>query len=116
MNPRVVAQSEKRQKNFSKWWRKNHHRHKAHVWLAYYARNFAFSYALPPEAFGTVQTITKRFFASEHKRLKKSEAIFLWRITHPLSNDRNKIMLRTAESLKIAKEQLKQAKKEQKNE
>ena len=112
MNPRLLAQSEKRQKNFNRWWNKNHHRNKAHVWLAYYARTFAFSYALPPESFSTVQIITKRFFSSEHRRLKKSEAIFLWRITHPLSNDRNKLMLATAEALKIAKEQIKKAKKE----
>lgn len=112
----LVGQVDKRKNNFARWWTKNHHRSKAHVWLAYHARTFGFAYALPPEAFNEVQKITKRFFASDHRRLNKKSAWFLWKITHPLSNERNQRMLATAEYLKIQKEEFKQAKYELKQE
>lgn len=111
----LELQVAKRKKHFNRWWGKNHHRSKAQVWLAYHARTFGFAYALPPEAFSHIQTITKRFFSSEHRRLKKTDAWYLWKITHPLTNDRIKRMMATAEYLKIAKEDFKKQKKETQN-
>ncbi len=111
-----TREHELRRRNFRKWWGKNHHKRKAHTWLCYHARNTVFTYAFTPEKFGVVQTITKRYFKSEFPRLRERDAWILWKMTHPTHNNRQKLLETHAHYMSIQVEQLRQAKKELKDE
>ena len=71
-------------------------------------------YAMPPESFSHVQSITKRFFNSDHKKLKQSDAWTLWRISHPLHFERVARLKTHAAFLEIQNEQFKTNRKENK--
>jgi len=109
-------QKQKRRQKFAGWWKRNHHHTSAHIWLSYHARNWAYTYALPPESFSEIQRVTKRFFKSEHKRLSQNHAWYLWKVTHPLLDDRIAQLAATAGHLSVQKAELKQLKKELKDE
>ena len=109
----VTTQKTDRRSAFARWWRKNHHRNKAHTWLAYNTRQVVFTHASPPEVFDHVQFISKRFFKSEHKTLSQNSAWFLWKISHPLHFERTARIATHAAFLQIQNEQYKLNKKGQ---
>lgn len=78
----------KRRHNFIKWWSNNSHRVKAHVWLCHYSRDTVYKYAMPQSQFQEIAAITKRFFSSDYKRLGQSSAWKLYKLAHPLENER----------------------------
>ena len=104
----------KRRRNFDKWWRFNHHRSNAHVWLTKHAKRVAYGYMLPPAHHEDVQYICKRFNKSQHRRLKCCDAWNLWKVVHPVHRDRNNTITRSAEKLMILKDEIKVARAERK--
>ena len=103
--------SDSRRRQFEKWWRFNHHRSNAHVWLCKHAKRVNFSYMLPPELHEDVHYICKRFNLSEYRRLPSKHAWQLWKITHPSISQRETHKIRTAEHLDSLSQELKGAKK-----
>jgi hypothetical protein len=108
--------TKQRRSKFAKWWKTNHHHQKGHTWLCYAARNTVYTYAMNPQTFKDVNYITKRYFKSDYKRLSQNHAWRLWKTVHPLMNRRVRMLEATAEHLSIQKAELKQTKKEIKNE
>ena len=88
-----------RQRKFDMWWKKNHHKKQGQVWLCKSAKRIAFAYNLPPSAFDDVRFICKRFFSSEHMRLRKEDAWKLYKLCNPLHTERLKRLQTTAEHL-----------------
>lgn len=85
-----------RNKNFKRWWAKNHHTKPAHYWLIKHSKRIMHNYNIAPEQFDHTVKIMKRFNLSEHKRLNCDDANFLWRMTHPTLNQRRERLLATA--------------------
>ena len=82
--------------NFLRWWKKNHHNHKAHHWLTKHSKRVVHNYNVAPEQFDHAITIIKRYNNSEYKRLTRTQAKFLWRLVHPSINERRERLLATA--------------------
>ena len=85
------------------WWKKNHHKKQGQVWLCKSAKRIAFAYNLHPSAFDDVRFICKRFFSSEHMRLRKEDAWKLYKLCNPLHTERLKRLQTTAEHLDALK-------------
>ena len=102
---RRSAVIDERRTHFDRWWRKNHSRKQAHHWLAYHARRIAQTYCFGPELFDYVQTLTRAFFKSQYRKLSKTEAWELWRLTHPGVTERTQ-RLREAGEYYAAKREL----------
>ena len=92
-----------RQRKFDMWWKKNHHKKQGQVWLCKSAKRIAFAYNLHPSAFDDVRFICKRFFSSEHMRLRKEDAWKLYKLCNPLHTERLKRLQTTAEHLDALK-------------
>lgn len=103
--------SESRRRQFDKWWRFNHHRTNAHVWLCKTAKRVNFAYMLPPVLHDDVHYICKRFNMSEYRRLPSKHAWQLWKIVHPTSNQRQRTKVKTAEHLDSLAQELRTLKK-----
>lgn len=98
-----MSYSKARENKFEQWWKKNHHKKTGQVWLCKSAKRIAFAYNLHPSAFDDVRFICKRFFSSEHMRLKKSDAWKLYKLCNPLYTERLKRLQTTAEHLDASK-------------
>ena len=85
-----------RLKHFNKWWKVNHHYTPAHTWLVKHSKRTMHNYNIAPEQFDHCRVVMKRYNLSEHKRLNKADAEFLWRLTHPTMNQRRERLLATA--------------------
>ena len=92
-----------RERKFEMWWKKNHHKKQGQVWLCKSAKRIAFAYNLHPSAFDDVRFICKRFFSSEHMRLRKEDAWKLYKLCNPLHTERLKRLQTTAEHLDALK-------------
>lgn len=92
-----------RERKFEMWWKKNHHKKQGQVWLCKSAKRIAFAYNLHPSAFDDVRFICKRFFSSEHMRLRKADAWKLYKLCNPLHTERLKRLQTTAEHLDALK-------------
>tara|TARA_S200002703_G_scaffold53823_1_gene46520 strand:+ start:5679 stop:6539 length:861 start_codon:yes stop_codon:yes gene_type:complete len=92
-----------RERKFEAWWKKNHHKQAGQVWLCKSAKRIAFAYNLHPSAFDDVRFICKRFFSSEHMRLRKADAWKLYKLCNPLYEERLKRLQTTAEHLDALK-------------
>ena len=92
-----------RERKFEQWWKKNHHKKTGQVWLCKSAKRIAFAYNLHPSAFDDVRFICKRFFSSEHMRLRKADAWKLYKLCNPLHSERLKRLQTTAEHLDALK-------------
>mgnify|MGYP007073193790 CR=1 FL=1 len=98
----------KRIKQFSKWWKNNKTNRKASRWLTKHAQRCVHDYCMPPDVFDKTKAITKRYNLSEYKRLTRSEAWFLWRITYPLHTERVQRILATGAFLDEKRQQISQ--------
>lgn len=96
--------NQKRSAEFQRWWRSHRTPNsKGLLWLVHHAKRIAFGYNLPPYTWDQVQYITKRYLNSEHRRMSRRDAWTLWKVTHPLSNDRINRIRTTADYLFRAK-------------
>ena len=105
----------KREQNFLRWWKKNKQRTPAHEWLCRHAKRMAHSHIFAPAAFDDVKFITKRFFNSDFKKLKRYDAWRLWRLTHPIACERIKVIERSAAVYEQMYENYKSAKSDKKD-
>lgn len=87
---------QKRIKQFSKWWKNNKTHRPSHRWLTKHTLRCLHDYALAPEQWTVGKAIIKRYNLSEYKVLSRSNAWTLWRLTHPLHNERVERILATA--------------------
>lgn len=95
----------KRSAEFNRWWRcHNIANSKGLLWLVHHAKRIAFGYNLPPYTWDQVQYITKRYLNSEHRRMSRRDAWTLWKVTHPLCNDRIQRIQTTGDYLLSAKD------------
>ena len=88
--------NKERNSNFQRWWDKNHHNKSGHHWLVKHSKRTMHNYNIPPEQFDHTNVVMKRYNLSEYKRLNKTDAYFLWRLTHPTMNQRRERLLATA--------------------
>tara|TARA_R100000426_G_scaffold40115_1_gene31190 strand:+ start:613 stop:1371 length:759 start_codon:yes stop_codon:yes gene_type:complete len=100
---RQMSYMKSRERKFEMWWKKNHHKKQGQVWLCKSAKRIAFAYNLHPSAFDDVRFICKRFFSSEHMRLRKADAWKLYKLCNPLHTERLKRLQTTAEHLDALK-------------
>lgn len=91
-----MTPSESRQKKFTQWWKKNSHNPRAHHWLTKHSQRVLHSYAVPPDMWDHSKNIIKRYNLSEFKRIKMEDAYTLWRLVHPLMDERIKRLELTA--------------------
>jgi hypothetical protein len=89
-------QIQKRRAQFERWWRKNHTNKRAHHWLTKHTKRVMTDYNIAPEAWDQCKAILKRYNLSEYKRLHSGDALILWRITHPLPDEKYNRLLTTA--------------------
>lgn len=97
----------KRKAQFEKWWRKAHNNKRAHHWLTKHTKRIMTDYNIAPECWDQCKTIIKRYNLSEYKRLHSADAWFLWRITHPLPDEKYHRILTTAMFLEEQRKLLK---------
>lgn len=100
-----MSYSKARENKFEAWWKKNHHKKTGQVWLCKSAKRIAFAYNLHPSAFDDIRIICKRFFSSEHMRLKKNDAWKMYKLCNPLYHERLKRLQTTAEHLDLMRRQ-----------
>jgi len=112
LNEQQVIKSKVRAAHFGKWWKSNRGNHKGYQWLCTHSRRITYAYNLPPFTWDEVQTITKRWHNSEHKRISRKDAWTLWKIMHPLMNERTKRLQTTGEFLLASKAGHKAARKQ----
>ena len=101
----------KRQKEFVKWWGMNKTHRPSHKWLIKHTARVLHSYDLHPNNWDHAKKITKRYNLSEYKRLNRSDAWYLWRITHPLHSERVERILATGAFLMEAMQKRKEQNK-----
>ena len=92
----MTPQQIRRIKRFRKWWKINKTHRPSHHWLVKHSRRCIYEFASPPEVWDKVKQTCYRYTNSEYKKLSRSDAWFLWRVTHPLENDRVQRILATA--------------------
>jgi len=92
----MTPQQIKRIKRFNKWWSLNKTHRPSHHWLVKHTRRIVYDYNIAPDAWDRAKHISKRYALSEYKKLSRSDAWFLWRITHPLHSERIERLLATA--------------------
>lgn len=97
--PQNSQHEKRRSDNFERWWRKNHHRSRAHKWLVQHAKRIAYAYNLHPNHFDDIVYIGKRFHKSEYQRLRYADAWCLWKAVHPLPHRRLERLEQTAQFL-----------------
>ncbi len=85
-----------RHRKFDKWWKTNNHYKLAHRWLIKHSKRCIHNYHIAPEQFDQAKKVFKRYNLSEYKRLNKTDAYFLWRLTHPTMNARRERLLASA--------------------
>jgi hypothetical protein len=78
----------KRKQKFERWWNGKRKHSPSHDWLCHHARNFAKLYYPHPDVIDEIMFITKRFYKSEFRKLNKTDAWRLWRITNPINIER----------------------------
>ena len=92
----MTPQQHKRIEIFHKWWRLNKTHRPSHHWLVRHTKRIMYLYSIAPEAWDVAKHITKRYELSDYKKLSRSNAWFLWRITHPLHNERIERLMASA--------------------
>jgi len=107
-----TKQAARRERQYEKWWRKNHHNSRSHDWLCKHAKRIAFGYALHPDHFDDIQYITKRFYKSEFRRLKYADGWCLWKVVNPLGHVKITMLNETAVKLLNARAEMKEVKSE----
>jgi hypothetical protein len=96
MTPKERQQHKmKRRSDFYRWWRVNNKRHPAQQWLVKHAQRVNKTYFLQPVVSDDIKFIAKRFFGSKWPRLRECDAWFLWKIVHPLLDERQAIIEET---------------------
>ena len=92
----MTPQQLTRIRKFRKWWSMNKTHRPSHHWLIKHTKRIMHDYNIGPEAWDHCKTITKRYNLSQYKKLSRSDAWFLWRVTHPLQDERVERLLATA--------------------
>ena len=92
----MTPQQYNRIQTFRKWWSKNKSHRPSHLWLVKHTKRIMHDYNIGPDAWDTAKAIIERYNLSEYKKLSRSNAWFLWRITHPLHNERIERLMATA--------------------
>lgn len=92
----MTRQQIHRIQRFRKWWAMNKTHRPSHHWLVKHTKRIMHDYNIGPDAWDKAKQVTKRYALSEYKKLSRSDAWFLWRITHPLHNERIERLLATA--------------------
>ena len=97
-----LSESEKRYKEFNKWWKKSEPNPdnmatkktyiKQHTLLVEDALRFINKWPLPQPEVRIINSIATKFKINKYKRLRKTDANILWDITNPITYDRLKII------------------------
>lgn len=95
-----------RRDRFKAWWKRNENNLRAHKWLVKHSKRCIHDYSVHPEAFTVVTAIAKRYHLSTYKRLNKPNAWTLWKISHPLHNERIERVLATGAFLREKQDEL----------
>lgn len=103
----------KRKVKFERWWYKARRYQRAQQWLVSHSKRIAFAYNLHPTAFDEIQFICRRFNLSTHKKLKKKDAMTLFRLVNPLPHERLGMITEEANKLQELVNELKQLKRSQ---
>jgi len=103
----------KRKNKFERWWYKARRYQKAQTWLVMHSKRIAFAYNLHPTAFDEIQFICKRYNLSTYKKLKKKDAMTLYRLVNPLPHERLDMIVKEADKLQELVNELKQLKRSQ---
>lgn len=99
-----------RRNHFNRWWYKNHHNHRAQLWLVRNSKRVIHSLPTEPSLFEDVKYICKRFNNAEHARLTNKEAWCLWKVCHPTTSDSIEKLTQAAAQLDQQIHELKQLK------